>query len=262
MLRKLMKYEFKATGRILLPLYGALIAFSIINKLFIGTGSGRTNMDVLGGIPAMISIFAYGCTMAAVFIVTLFITIQRFYKNLLGDEGYLMNTLPVALWKNIASKLFIAMGWSFISGVVAIISILIMAYSPGMFGEFFEAIPSLFREVYNELGLSMYFFIIEIVIISLTSMASSITMIYASISIGHLFNKRRKLGAFGAFILLNIISNTIYGVLQINLFTDIFDSKILNIHGLLWLYIFISVIGMACYFAITNYILKNKLNLE
>ena len=36
MLRKLMKYEFKATARMLLPLYGALIGFAIINKLFIG----------------------------------------------------------------------------------------------------------------------------------------------------------------------------------------------------------------------------------
>ena len=36
MLKKLMKYEFKATGRLMLPLYGALIGLALINKIFIG----------------------------------------------------------------------------------------------------------------------------------------------------------------------------------------------------------------------------------
>ena len=38
MLGKLMKYEIKATARTLIPLYIALLAFAIINKIFIGTG--------------------------------------------------------------------------------------------------------------------------------------------------------------------------------------------------------------------------------
>ena len=46
--------------------------------------------------------------MVAVMIVTLIIIIQRFYKNLLCDEGYLMNTLPMSVWKNITSKLVVA----------------------------------------------------------------------------------------------------------------------------------------------------------
>ena len=35
MLGKLMKYEFKAMGRIFLPLFGALLVASAINRLFI-----------------------------------------------------------------------------------------------------------------------------------------------------------------------------------------------------------------------------------
>ena len=94
MLGKLMKYEIKATGRTLIPLYIALLAFAIINKIFIGTGLSD-KLEGFGSIPFILSIFGYGFTMAAVFIVTFFVIIQRFYKNLLGDEGYLMNTLPV-----------------------------------------------------------------------------------------------------------------------------------------------------------------------
>ena len=98
MLSKLMKYEFKATGRTLLPLYGALLGFALINRiLFRGSLDETINetFGTIGNIANFISVFAYGCTMAAVFVVTFFVIVQRFYKNILGDEGYLMNTLPV-----------------------------------------------------------------------------------------------------------------------------------------------------------------------
>lgn len=86
MLGKLMKYEIKATARILIPLYIALLAFAVINKFFIGTGLAD-KLQGFGSIPFILSIFGYGCTMAAVFIVTFFVIIQRFYKNLLGEIG-------------------------------------------------------------------------------------------------------------------------------------------------------------------------------
>lgn len=38
MLGKLMKYEIKATGRTLIPLYIALLVLATIIKFFIGTG--------------------------------------------------------------------------------------------------------------------------------------------------------------------------------------------------------------------------------
>jgi len=80
-----MKYEIKATGRTLIPLYIALLAFAIINKIFIGTGLSD-KLKGFGSIPFILSVFGYGCTMAAVFIVTFFVIIQRFYKNILGDD--------------------------------------------------------------------------------------------------------------------------------------------------------------------------------
>ena len=152
MLGKLLKYEFKATSRILLPLYGALLIFAFIVKIFIGTKLDGVNMDFLGGIPAVVSIFTYGATMAAVFIVTIFIIIQRFYKNLLGDEGYLMNTLPVSTTSNISSKLISAIIWSLVSIFVAILSIIIMMYNREAFGNFFSIIPEAFSKAYSEFG--------------------------------------------------------------------------------------------------------------
>ena len=41
MLKKLLKYEFIATGRIFLPLYGALIVVSFLQKLFFDFNFGN-----------------------------------------------------------------------------------------------------------------------------------------------------------------------------------------------------------------------------
>lgn len=40
----------------------------------------------------------------ALMIVTIVMVLQRFYKNLLKGEGYLMHTLPVPTWMLVAIK--------------------------------------------------------------------------------------------------------------------------------------------------------------
>ncbi|MBN1054306.1 ABC transporter permease [Clostridium botulinum] len=270
MLRKLMKYETKATGRTLLPLYAALLIFALINKIFMNNDFSVINTDTLGGIPAFLSVFAYGCTMAAVFIVTFFIIVQRFYKNILGDEGYLMNTLPVAPWQNIFSKLLIAVMWTIVSGIVAILSVLILAFNSNALNpNFFKDLCTAFSSIYQYWGISGYMVGLEFIIAALIQMAMGIIMIYASISIGHLFNKRKILSSFGAFIVLNLIMNTILSTLAITFSDKVSNymiswniSSINQFHGVFISAIAINAIFFICYFLITNYIIKNKLNLE
>lgn len=263
MLRKLMKYELKATARMLLPLYGALIGFALINKLFIGMNLDMENSQFLNGIPVMISMAAYGITMVAVMVVTLIIIIQRFYKNLLCDEGYLMNTLPISTWKNILSKLIVATLWSIISVGVALLSILIMAYKPGVMNEIISGISMIFREGYSEIGVSVYILPIEGIIFGLVQAVFSTLIIYTAISLGHLANKRKILCSFGAFIVLNMIINAIVGIVG-----SIFDITVIDvaslsdIHVMIISMIVISIALTAGLFALCNYILKNKLNLE
>lgn len=266
MLRKLMKYEVSATGRILLPLYGALIAFALINRLFFfgNFPLNKVNPEFLNGIPAAISIFAYGCIMAAVFIVTFFIIIQRFYKNLLGDEGYLMNTLPVATWKNISSKLIVAILWSIVSGFIAVLSIFIMVFNIESFGEFFLRLGELLSNAYSQFGLNPYILGIEIIMCGLLQLSMNILMIYSSISLGHLFNRRKILCSFGAFVILNLIMNTltsIMGLTYIKAIPDI-SNPLTTIHSVILGGIAINLIFFVVYFILTNYIIKNKLNLE
>ena len=194
MLRKLMKYEFKATGRILLPLYGALLLFALINRFLFSINldeSINKAFGTFGNIANLISVFAYGCTMAAVFVVTFFVIIQRFYKNILSDEGYLMNTLPIKPYINILNKVLVSVLWTIISCFVAFLSLLILFVNFNDITSILsELIPAL-NEVYKHYGSTPFFLFFEFCITALVQLIKSITMIYAAISIGHLFNKSK-----------------------------------------------------------------------
>lgn len=95
MLRKLLKHEFRATARIMLPLYLVLLVTAVGANI---TTQGLSNssyqiLRLLGALLAM----AFGIAIIGVCVMSLVVMVQRFYKNLLGDEGYVMLTLPVNL---------------------------------------------------------------------------------------------------------------------------------------------------------------------
>lgn len=269
MLKKLMKYEFKATGRVLLPLYGTLLLFALINR-FIFSGSLDESINkafgTLGNIANLISVFAYGCTMAAVFAVTFFVIVQRFYKNILGDEGYLMNTLPIKPSTNILNKILVSVLWTIISCFVTFISILILFVNFNNVTIAISEFTGLLKVAYSYYGNSLYLLFFGFCLNALVNLTKSITMIYAAISIGHLFNKSKILFSIGAFIGLSIISNLLNSILmyigsQINLSQTTLNGSNL-ILGFLLISIIISLIYLMIYFLITNYILTKRLNLE
>lgn len=261
MLTKLMKYEFKAIGRIMLPLYGALIGFAFINKLFLAINSNDINMEFLNGIPNVITMMAYVATMVAVFVATIFVILQRFYKNLFGDEGYLMNTIPVKSWQNILSKLLVAMVWSILSFIIASISIIIMAYEP----EMIKSILIEFKLLYSQLTGEISMIILEFIILGFVYLAHQIMVLYTSLSIGQLFNSKKLLGAFGGFIMICVIEQFIVAI-GLTLFMPLLDNITINTNIFPQYILLPSIIGLLLFFGllyyITNYILKNKLNLE
>ena len=116
---KLLKYEWKACARTCLPLYGVLILMSFVTHLLYSIPQNSTFGFMM---PAISSMLYMGVMMAA-FVVTAVILIQRFYKNLLGSEGYLMFTLPVTVTQHLLSKTIIAVVMIALSGIAAFLSI-------------------------------------------------------------------------------------------------------------------------------------------
>ncbi len=266
MLAKLLKYEIKATGRIFLPLFLALLLFATITKIISSFSPGNWSTS------ASISMFIYIIIMVGMFVTTFLMMIQRFYKNLLSDEGYLMFTLPVKPWQHIVSKLLISMLWIVSSSVTAFISILIITLKKGDIATIAEGITLFYTQVFEQLGISMYVLSSEIIVSVLVLLASFILIIYASIAVGHLFNRHKMLSSFGAFIALTTLTQiiiTFVGWLSGNtLFSDVHvnPNDFLGMQQLIQLSIAygIAFIGLLCaaYFAVTNYILSKRLNLE
>ena len=267
MLRKLIKYEFKATGRNILPLYGGLLILSVILRIF------HDNPNSLDGtfsrLALMLSIFVYGFIMAAVFIATFFIIVQRYHKNLLGDEGYLMHTLPIMPYKNIISKLITSGVWSIVSFIIAVLSIFILFVDKNFINAPFNFFLPNLKDAFNELGGIAYIIFLEMIILGLLELIQFILKLYASISLGHLFNNAKILLSVVAFIALCILE----GFISSNFFIRLNDA--MNIPSLVFMYdslnnlswlliacIVIKFIYSCVYFFITNYLLKNKLNLE
>jgi len=87
MLGKLMKYEIKATARLFLPLYAALLVFSLINRFLnpFAIGESINNINLQFTIRA-ISMTAYVLLLLGTLVMTVVIMIQRFYKKSSGGR--------------------------------------------------------------------------------------------------------------------------------------------------------------------------------
>lgn len=293
MLRKLCKYEFRSISRTLIPIYIAVIAVSIIAAISIGINidygeyDGSKNLFVtvtMGESPfayqlqqifTVVMSLTYFAVMVALFVLTVVVILQRFYKGLLCDEGYLMFTLPVKPWQLITSKGITAFVMSILSGIVSCISIFIMLlgstkYPLQMLAEFFSFRnwSILFTQLNNDVpmwGLYLFEFIILVIVGSL----SSLYQIYASMAIGHLAKKHRIMMSVVAYIVISMILSFIggfFGVFSIfaieNMAYTSANAGEVFLNSFLIFSIIISIIQLAAFFVITERILSKKLNLE
>lgn len=100
MLGKMLKYDLKAMSKTMLPFFLVIIGMTVLNSFFIRF---EWMTGIIAGSTIIFGLFiALGVT-ALVMIIT------QFYHNVLGDEGYLTNTLPVRVDVILLSKLFSAM---------------------------------------------------------------------------------------------------------------------------------------------------------
>ena len=200
------------------------------------------------------------------------ITIQRFYKSLLGDEGYLMFTLPVRPWQLITSKLIVSALWSIVSCVVAVGSIMVMAIGLDDLRAFPAAWRSIWQNMDKWFGLSPLAFFIELILLMLAGLALSILVVYVSIALGHQLNSKKLLGSFGAFLVVTTAIQTVT-VVGISLIGHLQDwvgfldwlgrmNEETLVHMGMWCGIAYEVFFSAVCFFVTNHLLTKHLNLE
>jgi len=266
MLAKLIKHEFKATSRIFLPAYLAVFLMGLV-----GYASGRINITTGVTIPEwilVVGLLLFFGLITTTFILTFVINIQRFYKNLLGDEGYLMFTLPVHQRDLIAAKLIPATCWDIASTLVIILSsaliglgILPSGYwqSPGWF-----ALAQQLRSGLDFVFANYSLVVIEVIALFIIAAVTSILMMYVAMAIGQLASKNRALASvgayFGIYTALQVIGSFLIAIfvpVLSNLEIVWTENLGLLLGGALSVYLAQAVL----YFVVTNIILSKRLNL-
>ena len=246
MLLKLLKYDFRAMWKSFSLIWGAALALAVVNRFTI---TGRWSTSLVGENTSYAALFALFLVFAAMFVIASIFVIQRFSRGLLGDEGYLMHTLPVQPW-----QLICALAVWIASGVVAVLSMLVMA--PVNFLEMLQypIWQALFRGIMSHPDVLAYLAEICLVIVSL--MVLGFSTLYLAMSLGHLSPRWKGLASVAAFIVLDIAVNLYGGVVS-----DRF-SFCLERHTGLWMAILAVSLPAALCLAGTCWILTHKLNLE
>lgn len=260
MLGKLMKYELKACGRIFIPLYIAILCVAAIIGIF-------SNTQMLQ-IPAIL-IFVLMALFIALSVMTVVLILQRFKKNLLEDEGYLMFTLPVSTKSLIFSKYLTSVIYIIFSTIISILAFVIMLF---LGGNLDTSINIEFWNTVNQV-LAQRDFVMPIIMMIISGFLSYtlfIFIVYLAISIGQLpiFNKNRILFGVISFFVINIIvviiQSFVKGIFIFNAYENVGD--IYSVLSAFNLYAVISIITniviIIILFVVTNWILNKKLNLE
>ena len=276
MLKKLLKYEFKATARTYGGMYLALLAASVLFGGSVWRWNG-TNSDAYSTLVGLLSL-VYTAVIIGTVVVTIMTIVQRFYRNLLGREGYLMHTLPVTESQLILSKLISSVVWMLCSSIVGIFSFAVMLLALSLNSAALQQLPELwqkvveiFREIFRMTGSSGWLWLVFETLNGLVALVSSILCIYAACMIGHQFKKHMVPAGILAFFLLSFLQNWLSsGVSSADMLQAVSDptlggvdvsiaapSAFTTLFGLA-----VSIAFAAGYFLLTRWLMEHKLNLE
>lgn len=259
MLWKLLKYDFRSMWKQFSIVWPAALVIGLINRF---TLDGRFSGSDVGGITSVITISLFFGVMCAMFVVSVVFVLSRFYRGLLGDEGYLMHTLPVQTWQLVLSKLLCALVVTVVNGLVAAAAMFLMV--PWTLAELFnwKLWGKLVQGLWKQPDIILY--LVEFFLMMVFAFALCFTMLYLSMSIGHLFHKRRILMSvaafFGLYILGGILTSSMH---HMGIFWWV-EEHVMGggDHLAAWAGMAFMLAPTILMFLATSWILKRRLNLE
>lgn len=208
MLGKVIKYEWKAASRQLLPFFGLAIVLSAMLRLLqllsgvIWEPVGAILSSLVGGLGILL--------LVAVVVAAVVVLIVRFYQSMMGREAYLTFTLPVKASTHLWGRLVVAILYSLLACVIALVCGLIMIPGFGgiLSGDFSIPVnvmgdivvtltPSQFPSsiIWSVVGLIVFFVLLAII--------SNLTRFYASFAIGTRLGPNRPVGSLFSYLILN-----------------------------------------------------------
>ena len=276
MLRKLMRYDFRAVvGLWWIPAV-TLLALAPLTGLFIylsGNTTSYSPMSVTIGAIMGVLVFLYIVTFVAAILLTLFFCHRRLYCNFYTDEGYLTFTLPVPRRILLLSKTLVTYLVTLATLVVCAGSLSLLAVTSGHGKRIFGAIGKWFGGLFDQFGGVAALYIVEAVVLILLFVAYLQVLIQFAITVGAVLAKKHKiLVAIGIYyaasnvleLLLTLGAQFIASFMGVAVvrFTDLSLSRIYGITGLLLLMgaLFVALIDAVLYLVTLN-LVERRLNL-
>ncbi len=291
-MRKLLKHDFKALLRVIIPINIIILASAIVGCLSLTVLFNMDNgqetyssffnlVRELTTIGAYLTLMAVLIALSAAFFATLIVICVRYYKNMITDEAYLTFTLPRSTGKIFASKFITGYVGMIITSVFTSIGYAMVGYtfllniareSGTNLHQVFKDITEFLNNTVKMLIEDEHFdvhpslFIIVGIILVIVMTAKQLLLPYTCMNIGGCIAKKYKLlCAVGVYFGFTFISSIIYNVLNfvsMNLVYGFDDFRVSFFFTLLVIYTLLELVITALLWIISAAILKKKLNLQ
>ena len=263
MLLKLIKYDFREQFKEHIGLY-ALVFVSALTEII----SESFKLD-------LVSVFFWifhSLSMIAMLICSFVIIVLYFRRNLLKDEGYLMNTLPVEPWMLYVSKFLTAFVLFVIDLIVAVLSFSIINHGFAWIGDIIRGMSDEFANAGFTASPVVMFGSIAVI-----SLLYTISILFFSLTTGYRANGSKDAYSVLTFIVLYVIGQVANIIVMIFTYFIPLSSKgsityiltVLNSQEITGLInrvvigaIAVSLILTVVYVAGSIYNMTRKLNLE
>lgn len=269
MVRKLYKHEILAWLRVLCIIFGIVLAVSVLHRVIQIFENDSLYYSIINGSAS----FMYGMALLVCIMAPVVFGVVRFYKNLFTGEGYLTFTLPVRAADHLWVKLWTAVGFSVVSGIVCVISVLIIT-AGDVFTEICKAVAYLLKMIPEKMTGHAVVYCLEMLALLVVSTAGSFLLYDTCICIGQLFRKNRILAAVGVYfgfsVVKQILSTLLGVVLAVLEASGSMDGiyTFIETHVAEAAHIFLcgstvatAVFALLCWL-VCHFIIRKKLNLE
>ena len=250
MLRKLLKHEFRATARIMLPLYLVLLVTAVGANI---TTQGLSNssyqiLRLLGALLAM----AFGIAIIGVCVMS----------------------LPVNLHQQVWSKLIVSAVWFAATFLAVVLAALMVSFNVGSLTAFFRGIGELLEQLTAYYALNGAAMAVEFVALSFFGCCAMCLHFYAALAVGHSFPTHKMAWSVLWFFVFSFATQFLFGAAMVVLdetglaewmFRTV-DAWVLTpmaqMHLAFGMMIVLCIVYGAIFYGVTVAFLKRRLNLE
>lgn len=252
MLGKLIKHELRAMlNKFSLIAVIFLVVSVIVRIMTLFEDAMEDSISFTMSFVFITSVFVIG--LVGLNFYALFSSVTRFQKNLFGDEGYLMHTLPVPSYYHIITKFVAGLVTWIVSVIISMISITISFFGVNEITGMIEAVSDMFSFIAEYPLQSFMAFIL-----TTSSYCALIFLCYLCVCVTNFIPKGK--GAVNALMIIGaiIINNIITAIITEFLVNSSIGSEITA--SLIYTAYF-AVVAVVFFF-ITNRIISRNLNLE